>query len=42
MKISLLKTEDKFITILRISLALVFIWFGALNALGYNPVFDMV
>ncbi|HEU0085741.1 MAG TPA: hypothetical protein VFQ59_02170 [Candidatus Paceibacterota bacterium] len=30
------------VTILRISLALIFVWFGALKIFGYNPVFDLI
>lgn len=30
--------EDRLITVLRFTLALVFIWFGLLKVAGYNPV----
>jgi len=30
------------IVLLRISLAVVFVWFGALKVAGYNPVYDIV
>lgn len=36
------KTEDKLIIGLRISLGLIFFWFGALKVAGYNPVFEIV
>lgn len=34
--------ENVAITLLRWSLALIFIWFGLLKVAGYNPVFDLV
>lgn len=34
--------EDFLFTALRISLAVIFVWFGALKMLGYNPVFDLI
>lgn len=36
------KIEDKLITGLRISLGLIFFWFGALKVAGYNPVYEIV
>jgi uncharacterized membrane protein YkgB len=36
------KYEDILVTILRLVIALIFVWFGALKILGYNPVFDLV
>ena len=35
-------TVDKAIKILRWSLAAIFIWFGLLKVLGYNPVYEIV
>lgn len=34
--------KDKLIIALRISLGLVFFWFGALKFFGYNPVYEIV
>lgn len=34
--------ENILVTTLRITLAVIFVWFGALKMLGYNPVFDLV
>jgi uncharacterized membrane protein YkgB len=34
--------ENGMVLLLRISIALVFIWFGLLKMLGFNPVFDLV
>lgn len=34
--------EDKVITLFRLSLGLIFLWFGLLKIAGYNPVFDIV
>ncbi|MES2930829.1 MAG: hypothetical protein V4665_03550 [Patescibacteria group bacterium] len=34
--------ETILITVLRLTLAVIFIWFGALKILGYNPVFDLI
>ena len=34
--------EDRLITLLRYTLAVIFIWFGGLKILGYNPVVDLV
>lgn len=34
--------ENALVTTLRITLAIIFIWFGVLKMLGYNPVFDLV
>ncbi len=39
---SLLFYRSKTIVALRISLGLVFFWFGALKVFGYNPVYDLV
>ncbi|OGE85902.1 MAG: hypothetical protein A3J48_01015 [Candidatus Doudnabacteria bacterium RIFCSPHIGHO2_02_FULL_46_11] len=36
------RNTDRFVTWLRISLGLIFFWFGALKFLGYNPVADIV
>ncbi len=36
------KYEDTVIVGLRLSLGLIFFWFGALKIAGYNPVFDIV
>ena len=38
----LFKLEDRLIIGLRISLALIFLWFGGLKLFGYNPVFEIV
>ena len=35
-------SEKAVISALRLSLALIFIWFGALKIVGQNPVFDIV
>jgi putative oxidoreductase len=40
--INLLKKKELLIVALRISLGLIFLWFGLLKAFGYNPVFDLV
>lgn len=40
--LSLKKWEDYLITGLRISLGVIFIWFGGLKVAGYNPVFELV
>ena len=34
--------EDKLIIGLRISLGIIFFWFGALKVAGYNPVYEIV
>ena len=34
--------ENILMTLLRIVIAIVFVWFGALKILGYNPVFDLI
>ena len=34
--------EDRLITLLRYTLAVIFIWFGGLKILGYNPVVDLI
>lgn len=34
--------EDRLLTLLRYTLSLIFIWFGVLKVLGYNPVFELV
>lgn len=34
--------EKFLVTSLRIGLAIIFVWFGVLKVLGYNPVFDLV
>jgi putative oxidoreductase len=34
--------EDFLVTVLRVSIAIIFIWFGTLKVLGYNPVFDLI
>ncbi|MDP3795393.1 MAG: hypothetical protein Q8R13_05770 [bacterium] len=34
--------EDLAVFALRLSLALVFIWFGVLKIFGFNPVFDLI
>ena len=34
--------KDKLILALRISLGLVFFWFGILKVFGYNPVYELV
>ena len=36
------KLEEYFVIGLRLSLALIFFWFGALKVIGYNPVYDIV
>ncbi|MEX0932302.1 MAG: DUF417 family protein [Parcubacteria group bacterium] len=36
------KHHDKLVTVLRLSLATVFMWFGALKVAGFNPVFDLI
>lgn len=40
--ISLKKWEDYLIVALRVSLGVMFIWFGALKVAGHNPVFELV
>ncbi|MDP2630591.1 MAG: hypothetical protein Q8P56_04240 [Candidatus Uhrbacteria bacterium] len=37
-----IKFKNFSIIALRVSLGLVFFWFGALKVLGYNPVYDIV
>lgn len=34
--------EDFLVTALRLSIASIFVWFGALKILGYNPVYDLI
>ena len=34
--------ENVLVTILRFVIAFIFIWFGALKILGYNPVYDLI
>jgi|SRR3989338_886413 len=34
--------EKKLFTLLRYSLAFVFVWFGVLKIAGFNPVFDLI
>jgi putative oxidoreductase len=34
--------EHFLIMLLRCSIALIFVWFGALKVVGYNPVFDLI
>jgi putative oxidoreductase len=34
--------ENVLVVLLRLSIAIVFIWFGLLKVFGYNPVFDLV
>jgi uncharacterized membrane protein YkgB len=36
------KYEDYLIKFLRLSIALIFIWFGFLKILGFNPVFELI
>ncbi len=36
------KYEHLLVTTLRFTLALIFVWFGALKVLGFNPVFDLI
>jgi putative oxidoreductase len=36
------KYEDFLITTVRVSIAGIFVWFGALKVLGYNPVYDLI
>lgn len=36
------KYEDGLILALRLALGTIFVWFGILKVLGYNPVFDLV
>lgn len=36
------KYEDYLVTILRLSIGLIFVWFGLLKVFGYNPVFDLI
>jgi len=40
--IDLASYRNKLIVALRISLGLVFFWFGALKLFGYNPVYEIV
>ncbi|MBI5732546.1 hypothetical protein HY967_01120 [Candidatus Jorgensenbacteria bacterium] len=42
MAIDLSNVENRLITGLRLSLGVVFVWFGALKIFGYNPVHDIV
>ena len=42
MKIWSVQHENVAVTLLRWSLAIIFIWFGLLKVAGYNPVFDLV
>lgn len=35
-------SENKLITVLRVTLGFIFLWFGLLKAAGYNPVFELV
>ncbi len=35
-------SENNLIKLLRISLGLIFFWFGALKIFGYNPVYEIV
>ncbi len=37
-----LLNEDRLVTALRFSLAVVFVWFGVLKIFGFNPVYDLV
>ncbi len=41
-KIFSVRYENILVTILRYTLALIFLWFGVLKILGYNPVFDLI
>lgn len=34
--------EDRLVTVMRVMLAIIFIWFGILKMMGYNPVHDLV
>lgn len=34
--------ENNLITTLRLTIGVIFVWFGALKMLGYNPVFDLI
>lgn len=36
------KTQERLIVVLRISLGLVFLWFGALKVAGFNPVYEII
>ncbi len=36
------KYEDVLVHVLRVTIAIIFIWFGCLKIAGYNPVFDLV
>ncbi len=36
------KHRHAFVTFLRLSLGIVFLWFGALKIAGYNPVYDLI
>ena len=36
------KYEDVLIQLLRWSISVIFIWFGILKILGFNPVFDLI
>ena len=35
-------SENFLVKVLRVVIGIVFIWFGALKVLGYNPVFDLI
>jgi len=35
-------SENFLVKVLRVVIGVVFIWFGALKILGYNPVFDLI
>src|SRR3989344_550979 len=35
-------SENFLLKVLRVVIGVVFIWFGALKILGYNPVFDLI
>lgn len=36
------KYESILVVFLRLSISLIFIWFGLLKVFGYNPVFDLI
>lgn len=36
------KWEDVLVAALRLSLGIIFIWFGGLKVVGYNPVYEIV
>ncbi|MDO8564782.1 MAG: hypothetical protein Q7R88_02185 [bacterium] len=42
MPFSLAPYGEKLISLLRITLAVIFIWFGLLKVFGYNPVYDLI